>query len=234
MGLIKSKGNMYEFITHQWNPIKGRCWHDCSYCYMKKWGEQKPIRLDEKEFKTNLGSGNFIFICSGCDLFADGVKREWIIKTIKYANSFDNKYLYQTKNPFRMTNYLEFMERKKSVICITLETNKYYEEYMGNCPTPFKRYKAFRQIKGFKKYITIEPIMDFDLEIFADWIELCKPVQVNIGADSMRNNLPEPSYDKVLDLEEEFIKSGIKTHHKKNTKRLFKLLYEEIEKYKHL
>ena len=29
-----AKGNMYGFITHTWNPIKGHCYHQCSYCYM--------------------------------------------------------------------------------------------------------------------------------------------------------------------------------------------------------
>lgn len=33
MGLNVSKGNMYEFITHTFNTIKGKCYHDCSYCH---------------------------------------------------------------------------------------------------------------------------------------------------------------------------------------------------------
>ena len=32
MGLNKSKGNMYEFTTHTYNTIKGKCPHDCGYC----------------------------------------------------------------------------------------------------------------------------------------------------------------------------------------------------------
>jgi len=55
MGLNISKGNMYEFVTHTWNVIKGKCFHDCDYCYMKRWGDLKPIRLDKKELKTDLG-----------------------------------------------------------------------------------------------------------------------------------------------------------------------------------
>jgi len=31
MGLNESKGNMYEFVTHTWNAIKGECKHDCTY-----------------------------------------------------------------------------------------------------------------------------------------------------------------------------------------------------------
>ena len=33
MPLNKTKGDMYDFITHTWNPIRGRCLHDCSYCH---------------------------------------------------------------------------------------------------------------------------------------------------------------------------------------------------------
>lgn len=34
MGLNKSKGNMYEFITDTYNIVKGACDFGCSYCYM--------------------------------------------------------------------------------------------------------------------------------------------------------------------------------------------------------
>ena len=43
------KSNMYQFIDATWNTIKGECFHDCSYCYMKRWGKLKPVRFDEKE-----------------------------------------------------------------------------------------------------------------------------------------------------------------------------------------
>ena len=74
MGLNKSKGNMYKFITHTWNTVKGACEHDCSYCYMKRWGKLKPARFDEKELKTDFG--NFIFVGSSNDLFAKGISDE--------------------------------------------------------------------------------------------------------------------------------------------------------------
>jgi len=66
MALNKSKGNMYDFVTHTWNTIKGECPHDCGYCYMKAIAKrfnkpQQPPRFDESELKTNLDEGNFIF-----------------------------------------------------------------------------------------------------------------------------------------------------------------------------
>jgi protein gp37 len=62
---------------------------------MEKYGkEQKPLRLDEKELKTNLGQGNYIFVCSGCDLFHPDVPDKWIntvyARTLEYPG---NQYL---------------------------------------------------------------------------------------------------------------------------------------------
>ena len=60
MPLNKSTGNMYDFITHTWNTIKGECPHECSYCYMSRWGKQPPLHFDEKELKTDLWSRLFL------------------------------------------------------------------------------------------------------------------------------------------------------------------------------
>ena len=57
MALNKSAGNMYDFVTHTWNTVKGLCPHGCSYCYMKRWGTQNPVRFDAKELRTDLGKG---------------------------------------------------------------------------------------------------------------------------------------------------------------------------------
>ena len=44
---VSKNGNMYQFVTHTWNTIKGECPHGCPYCYMKRWGKQKPVRDPE-------------------------------------------------------------------------------------------------------------------------------------------------------------------------------------------
>lgn len=213
----ESKGNMYDFISHTWNAIKGECLHDCGYCYMKRWGKLNPVRFDEKELKTDLGSGNFIFVGSSCDLFASDIPDEWIYKTIEHCRKFDNQYLFQTKNPSRVNdNYLP----KNSVVCTTLETNRYYKEIMGNSPAPYQRVLGICCI-DLPKYVTIEPIMDFDLQDFVFMLRDIKPVQVNIGCDSGGHNLPEPSKEKVLLLIKELEKFTT-IHNKSNLKRLLK------------
>jgi len=69
------------------------------------------------------------------------------------------------------------------------------------------------------KYLTIEPIMDFDLDKLVRIIKTAKPKQVNIGADTGNNGLPEPSKEKVLQLIEE-IEKFTTIHNKNNLKRL--------------
>jgi DNA repair photolyase len=202
MGLNKSKGNMYDFVTHTWNTVKGSCPHDCGYCYMKRWGKQNPPCLDRSEFKTDLGSGNFIFVGSSNDLFAAEHPKEWILATLKHLEEHDNRYLLQSKNPARILDYIDTaVISEKAVICTTIETNRYYPEFMSNCPLVDNRADAMNIISEVvKSYVTIEPVMDFDLPEMVELIKRCNPVQVNIGADTGHNYLPEPPKEKVLEL----------------------------------
>lgn len=192
--LNKSKGNMYGFVTHTWNPIKGKCSHDCSYCYMKKW-KQTPLRLDVRESVTDLGKDNFIFVGSSTDMFAEDVPEEWIEKVLEHCRKFKNKYLFQSKNPMRINYFLDSIP-KNSILCTTLETNRIYNN--SNAPTVEKRAQWANIISEQRKtMVTVEPIMDFDMEEFINLIRMCNPFQVNIGADSKEHNLPEPSSDNI-------------------------------------
>ncbi len=219
MGLnkVKPNSNMYQgWITHTWNTIKGACPHNCSYCYMKKWGDLRSARFDEKELKTDLGSGNFIFIGSSCDMFAKDIPHEWVIKTIRHCEQYNNRYLFQTKNPggFKIMESFSIF----NILCVTLETNRHYQHIMNSSPKPVDRALQFKDIGGIK-YITIEPIMDFDMKEFVELIKMCGAVQVNIGADSGGNKLPEPSSEKIFELISELEKFTI-VKQKKNLNRL--------------
>ncbi len=193
--LNKQKGNMYGFVTHTWNVIKGKCPHDCSYCYMKEF-PQGALRFDEKELKTDLGEGNFIFVGSSCDMFAQEISPFWISKVLDHCKKYPkNKYLFQTKNPIRLFSNIEDFPND-SILGTTIETNRDYLIYNKSVSPVRERAKAMSMIFG-KLMVTIEPIMDFDLESFVEMIKEVKPDFVNIGADSKEHNLPEPSWDKV-------------------------------------
>ena len=224
MALNESKGNMYYFVSHTWNPIKGKCSHDCGYCYMKRWGNQKPIHLDEKELKTDLGEGNFIFVGSSCDLFADDVPGQWIIQVLNHCNKFNNNYLFQTKNPMRILveDWHAHPIFKKSVVCTTIESSHRHPQ-MGNTPSITNRATALLKLNnlGIDTYVTIEPIMDFDLDPLVDKIQRTRAKQVNIGADSKGSGLIEPSKEKILALIE-ILSKFTKVVQKPNLKRLLK------------
>jgi DNA repair photolyase len=219
MGLNQSKGDMYPWITDTFNMIKGECPHLCGYCYMTRFGKQKPVRFDRKELKTDLGEGNFIFVGSSCDMFSEDIPNDWIVDTLTKCNWYNNRYLFQSKNPARIANYLDYISMP-FVVCTTLETNRWYPDIMRNAPKIEDRVRGMESIK-VKKYVTIEPIMDFDLEPFVELVKRCEPEQVNIGADSGNNGLPEPSLDKVLALKEELAKFTTIAQ-KKNLNRLMK------------
>ena len=199
---------MYQFINATWNTIKGECPHGCSYCYMHRWGKQKPVHFDKKELKTDLGSGNFIFVGSSCDMFAEDIPAEWVIKTLEHCYKFDNTYLFQSKNP-RGIHQLGVHLPKNVLICTTIESNRFYTDLVNSCcPSPQQRAKEMSVFSkfGIKTYVTIEPIMDFDLPEMINLIEMCTPEKVNIGADSGNNHLPEPSKEKLIALIDELKK----------------------------
>lgn len=198
--------NMYEFVSGTKNPLCGECPHGCTYCstnnlkrypvIAKKYSGQ--IRLDYKVLSGSLGNNNLWFIVGQNDLFARGVPDSFILEVLSWCRRFDNTYLFQTKNPDGYIQYLsEFPE--KTILCTTIETNRWYDQ-MGKAPLPFDRAFAMNSIYAFPKYVTIEPIMDFDMDDMVATIKMCNPTQVNVGADSKRNHLPEPSKDKILSL----------------------------------
>jgi DNA repair photolyase len=217
MVLNKQKGNMYGFVTHTWNPIKGKCIHDCDYCYMKVF-PQKDLHLVEKELLDNLGEDNYIFVGSSTDMFANNVPKEWIMKALSSCRKHNNQYLFQTKNPIRFLEFLDFFP-EKTILAITLETNR--ETNCVNCPQPTDRAYAFSNIvfNRFDKMITIEPIMDFDVPYLLEMIRDIRPKYVTIGADSKNHNLPEPSEFKIKLLIDE-LNTFTKITKKENLKRL--------------
>jgi DNA repair photolyase len=200
MGLNKQKGNMYPWVTDTWNPIRGQCPNDCVYCYMKVY-PQPELHFVDKEMETDLGAGKFIFVGSSTDMWAELVPLTWIVDVINHCVEFDNKYLFQSKNPDRF-RYILFPP--KTILGTTIESNRSWN--VSKAPCPKLRYEAMRVLPGRGKMVSIEPIMDFDVEELVCWMREIKPQFVSIGADSKGHHLPEPSWDKVERLIEELSK----------------------------
>jgi hypothetical protein len=229
MSLTKSKGNMYGWVTHQWPVLAGACPHGCHYCYVQAMAKRFPVmahryatgplRLIHGALETKLGSGRTIFVEHLNDLWAGKVPDSIIAAVLQRCREFPgNTYVFQTKNPER---YREFFGHipAGSILGTTIESNAFHH-HMGNAPFPLARAVAMRLIKGFRRFFTIEPIMDFDLLEFAQMLTRIHPEFINIGADSKGGNLPEPSGDKIRALIALLEQSGIEVRQKPNLARL--------------
>ena len=130
-------------------------------------------------------------------MFSLRISPEWIQRTIDHCLKFDNTYLFQSKNVYNMLKYLP--SSMNAIVCTTVETNRWYPSVMRFSPTPQARIVSITNTV-FPIYITIEPILDFNLDVFVRLLRSCHPTQVNIGADSGGNELPEPSSEKIIAL----------------------------------
>lgn len=223
---------MYEFCDVTWNPIKGECIHDCSYCFMKgirhRFKQDATLRLDAKYINQSLGSGKYVFVGSSTDMFASDVRDAWITVILDHlANYPDNIYHLQSKNPARFLGFTDhplFADHNENLIlATTVESDINYSD-VSSAPAMADRVAAMKKLSdmGFKVAITIEPIMKFsDAATFTEMLASVVPVQVNIGANSSRSDkLSEPSKSEVLALINELESLGIKVHRKSNLDRL--------------
>lgn len=231
MPLTKSTGNMYPWVTHTHSHLRGECPHKCRYCYVqameRRWKKglyTGPLRFKEEELKVNYGSGKTIFVEHCNDLFADGVLNEWILSILWHCRLFpENTYVFQTKNPDRVDEFYRFLP-KNCMVGVTIETNRIdLAESVSAAPSPAFRVCALRDLKrryGLCVFVTIEPVMDFDLDTMHGFMLLSNPDFINIGADSKGSGLSEPSAEKVGDLLYLLDESGIEVREKHNLGRI--------------
>ena len=219
------KGNMYDFIKYTWNPIKGKCLHDCSYCYMKQINPNATQpRIAEFEFETDLGKGNSIFIGSSTDMFAENIPSEWIVRVLDFCLQRNNPekpntFLLQSKNPKRFLEFIHHPLMDHVVFGTTIETNRFYPEIMNKAPKIEDRVEAMEKIAnlGFRTMVTAEPLMQFDHTDRVSIIKRCQPRLVVIGRNTRRDIiLPEPTSEEVLLLVDELKKCIPKVHIKDN------------------
>lgn len=230
-------GNMYENVV-TWNPLAGECIHKCSYCYMetmrKRYNNPKwcgEPRIDEKAldgFKPKRGAT--VFVQSINDLFAKNVPDimidQIVSKAREYAELSGAQFLFQSRNVRRMSYWANGWHDNRlpegSLVGTTVESDN--DTITCGMYSATARCEWLRLvIDGYTKFVTIEPIMRFDLWNLLALIQQSDATRVHIGANSKGGAAyPEPTAEEVLALIGELEASGIQVIQKSNLARLLK------------
>jgi len=237
MPLKKSQGNMYPWVHATHSHLGGECQHKCSYCYVgtSRFGRAErycgPIRLLDRELNVEYDKKNMLRVCGKYpatifiehmnDLFAHNVPSDFITKVLNHCSKYpDNTYVLQTKNPERFNEFIGGFPPNR-ILGTTIESNRHYPDVMGNSPLPVDRFNAMLSLsKDYRIFLTLEPILDFDVDILASWISLIRPEFLNLGADSKGQGLEEPTVEKIMSLVDRLHVLGIELREKSNLSRL--------------
>jgi len=198
---------MFKTVTKTWNPYTG-CHFNCDYCWARDLAEGKLSRLDkyrrngfapafhEGEFsrrvlRQKLRPGGLVFVSDMGDLaWAKPGWRQRIAEVI--AGHPETNFLLQSKDP---STFRAWPDLQNVYWGTTIESNRPYA--VTKAPFPATRYLELWSLTRQHKFVSIEPIMDFDLKVLLRWIGDIKPEIVEIGADNHGHNLPEPPWEKV-------------------------------------
>lgn len=189
-------------------PIFVGCLYNCTYCNAKKTAETRlkhlprysdgfSPRLVPTEFRRRFKPGQFIFVTYMGDIsFA---MREHIIGILgRIKESTLTSFLLQSKNPKRFHDWRDnwgIILPPNIFLGTTIETNRDYG--LSKAPPPVERFRYLCGYPHNHKFLSIEPIMDFDLEEICHWVKLLQPDIIQVGADNYHNHLPEPPWWKV-------------------------------------
>ena len=233
------KSRMFEFVGECWNPIGGVCQYRCVYCWsqgskglIRKYGLKKylkPFHVVEKEMNRTFKPDITVFVSDMVDLFADNVPTYIIEQVLNRIRDFPKtRFLLLTKNP---RGYIPFLVYNaiphNCILGSTVETDRTlfntssnYRTYsqISRAPLPLSRLSWMLQIAKanthHKLFVSMEPILDFNLNNTIYYLERIRPWAVAVGYDNYKWNLPEPPIIKTLRLIKELESMNIKVYRK--------------------
>lgn len=227
---IQHRQNMYGGVK-TWNPHVG-CKFQCVYCIPSF---QRMVRrvyfcqgktcTDCRDFLPHehpdrlargIPGGKVIWPCAHGDVtFA---RSEFITQVIEETRKYpEREFYWQSKNPSCFNQYLRLFPQPGTILLTTIETNR-DEGYdrISKAPMPSVRCKAFRDLDWPRKIVTIEPILEFDQEIFFQWLTEIAPEAIWIGYNSKPASvqLPEPEPAKTIAFIQELKEAGFNVREK--------------------
>jgi len=186
-----------------WNVFVG-CYYLCLYCNARRtaltrlrdlprYREGFKPHLVEKELDRKFKPGDFVFVSYMGDIsFAS--PSIIVDLTARISQQPEVNFLFCSKSPLYYCSW-RLLWPDNLYLGSTIETNRDY--HLTLAPAPVNRYIAMRALNHPKKFISIEPICDFDLDTMLKWMDEIKPSIVEVGADNYMNSLPEPPWYKV-------------------------------------
>jgi hypothetical protein len=206
---------MFGFIDETVNLVAMICPYSC-YDHIGCWATSlKEGRLRNSKKYRDLSSTprlawqvfnrkfkplTSVFVEDMGDLFAPTIPTEWIMSIIDkiVCQNMMTQFLFLTKNPARYKE-LHF-PHYNCILGATIETNrdKGYRRY-SRAPLPSARLLEMSLLNHPRKFVSIEPIMDFDLTGFVSELKAIKPQMVAVGYNNYPEKcfLPEPELQKT-------------------------------------
>lgn len=189
-----------------WNVFVG-CRFRCFYCNARKAAETRfrhipryrdgfTPKLVEEELNRKFKPGEFVFVSYMGDIA--WAPQPWVETIMKRVRQFpETNFLIQSKDTKRFWDWGITLP-PNVYLGTTIETNRDY--HLTLAPPPEDRFRFLAGYPHNHKFLSIEPICDFDLEVLSHWVELLQPDIVEVGADNYHNYLEEPGWWKVEEL----------------------------------
>ena len=208
MTLNPRTGRMFKSVGWTWNPLAG-CGHGCKYCYAARqyarYGRSFTPAFRYHYLSDKMpNDGSWIFVGSMGDTFCDGMEHAWIQSLLVFINTYhdNNKFLLVTKNPERFLEFMPMLEKIKDKVILgtTLETTG--TTPWSTAPKTVKRAEALELMKvmGFKTFLSLEPLADFDFNEMIRWIIQINPEAVEIGLENYTKHTSPPPEEKIKQL----------------------------------
>ncbi len=214
-----------------WSPYKG-CELACTYCepsfqrqarrqlhHCRSCYEYEPHEHPERVDPKKVPNAETVFIAGNADIsFANPTYVAQILEVVREhsASHPTVSYYLQSKRP---EFFAQFVDQLPPAVLLvtTLETNR-DEGYdaISKAPLPTERHRQFRGLHYARKVITVEPVVEFDLEEFVEMIVEVEPEYVWVGFNSRPKavSLPEPSEEKVATFIKQLQERGIEVRGK--------------------
>jgi len=220
----KKKTRMFRSVNGTWNPVIG-CTHKCKYCWARRLVETKLYKTSCKDcasfnVHTHLDrlikKRRTILVCSMGDLFCKGCPDQYIRAVLDIIRVHSNRdFILCTKNPARYEDFIK-MVPDNCILGTTIETNNdnLVREW-SEAPPPTERHKVMARLRYKRKFLSIEPIMEFDMKVMIKWVKDIHPLTCEIGYNNYPMfRLPEPTLEKTRELIENIKKLGISVREK--------------------